>query len=126
MSVESSFHSDAAGRPLAASEKRLIEELLKRAGVDLPQGWIDVVTVFPMSDGGMGSLRFLCSSETSPVRQAAELSFQDVDGVNVIASLNLDATGIPSELDIWKVDFSPLVRIPDAFEPSSEKGISDN
>ncbi|WP_420885213.1 DUF6984 family protein, partial [Candidatus Symbiothrix dinenymphae] len=36
----------------------------------------------------------------------------DEDGVDVIASLNIDDTGDLYELDIWKTDFSPLIKLP--------------
>ena len=42
--------------------------------------------------------------------------FTDEDGVKVIASLNVDSDGHLFELDIWKTDFSPLLRIPAEFE----------
>lgn len=45
--------------------------------------------------------------------QVAEYQFTDADGVEVLASLNVDQDGRPFELDMWKTDFSPLIRIPD-------------
>jgi len=42
----------------------------------------------------------------------AEYQFTDADGVEVLISLNVDADGRPFELDVWKTDFSPLVRMP--------------
>jgi hypothetical protein len=71
-----------------------------------------------MDDGGMGSLR-LATDEAlqKPGRlvgpRAAEVQFIDADGVPVLASLNLDQNGELMELDIWKTDFSPLIRIPE-------------
>lgn len=46
-------------------------------------------------------------------RQAAEFQFKDFDGVDVICSLNVDFDNVPIELDIWKVDFTRLLRFPD-------------
>ena len=43
----------------------------------------------------------------------AEIQFTDTDGVEVLASLNLDQDGKPFELDVWKTDFNALIRIPD-------------
>jgi hypothetical protein len=70
-----------------------------------------------MNDGGMGSLELKLPQSRSDARtlgsQVAELGFVDHDGVAVIASLNVDQDGLPFELDVWKTDFSRLVRIPD-------------
>jgi hypothetical protein len=41
----------------------------------------------------------------------AELQFDDADGVPVIASLNVDQDGDLYELDVWKVDFKPVIRL---------------
>jgi len=42
----------------------------------------------------------------------AEYGFRDRDGVAVLASLYLDRTGLPFELDVWKADFSALLELP--------------
>jgi hypothetical protein len=67
-----------------------------------------------MQDGGMGSLRFRSTDHPAPRfgRQIAEAEFTDEDGILVSAAVNLDETGELFELDIWKVDFSPLKRYP--------------
>jgi hypothetical protein len=43
----------------------------------------------------------------------AEYIFKDADGVDVIASLNVDQNNELFELDIWKTTFDQLVRIPE-------------
>lgn len=114
MSDESHCLTDLCGRSLFASERRLVQVLIEKAAdVKLPAGWLDNVKVSTMNDGGMGSLRFLSSSANKMGKQAAEVCFLDLDGVEVIASLNLDDMGLPFELNMWKVDFSPLVQIPE-------------
>jgi hypothetical protein len=67
-----------------------------------------------MQDGGMGSLRFRGTDHPAPRfgKQIAEAEFIDEDGVLASAAVNLDETGELFELDIWKVDFSPLRRYP--------------
>jgi len=71
-----------------------------------------------MSDGGMGSLsiRLAGRDQGSAATGSAvsELVFMDADGVKVIATLFVDEDGLPFELDIWKTDFSPLVRVPES------------
>jgi hypothetical protein len=67
-----------------------------------------------MDDGGMGGLR-VCKPDGHPRafgEKLAEKEFADVDGIPVVIALNLDDTGELYELDIWKVDFSPLKRFP--------------
>jgi hypothetical protein len=64
----------------------------------------------------MGSLELQLPETPSDPRRfgarVAELTFKDQDGVDVIASLNLDQNGLPFEVDVWKTDFSPVVEIP--------------
>jgi hypothetical protein len=45
-------------------------------------------------------------------KKIAEAEFTDEDGTLVSAAVNLDENGELFELDIWKVDFSPLKRYP--------------
>lgn len=83
----------------------------------MPTEWVNDLKVTDMDDGGMGSLRLSPLSIEGESRRygrtASELRFEDADGVTVLASLYLDRAGAPFELDIWKVDFSPLIRLPD-------------
>ena len=46
------------------------------------------------------------------------MKFNDADGVPVSAALNLDQDHHLFELDVWKVDFSPLQRWPTAQDLS--------
>jgi len=69
-----------------------------------------------MQDGNMGSLKFV-TSESRHRRfgeKIAEAEFVDEDGVLVSATINVDDRGNLFELDLWKVDFSPLKRYPKA------------
>jgi hypothetical protein len=67
-----------------------------------------------MKDGGMGSLRFMeqGNRERRFGKKIAEAEFADEDGIPVSAVVNLDDRDQLFELDIWKVDFSPLKRYP--------------
>ena len=102
-------------RRLSESEKSLIRALIRQCDkLQLPETRLDDVKVIEMSDGGMGSLRFLPDLPGRRMGQRfAELRFTDADGVDVVASLNLDEAGLPFELDIWKTNFAPLIRVPD-------------
>ena len=68
--------------------------------------------VQPMNDGGMGSLRFVTSGSDRMHHEAVAARCLDEDGVPLELSLNLDENGDLFELDIWKVDFSPVKHLP--------------
>jgi hypothetical protein len=73
----------------------------------------DLLRVKPMKDGGMGSLAISpvdCNRKFGAV--GSECHFIDLDGVPVSVSLNLDQHGAPFEIDVWKIDFSPLISWP--------------
>jgi len=93
-----------------AHELPLIEFLFELAALPLP----NTMVVQSMKDGGMGSLAFGSPFDadrrfgSSP----AGCHFRDRDGVIVSAVLHLDEQGAPYEVDVWKVDFSPLLQWP--------------
>ena len=70
-----------------------------------------------MNDGEMGGLVIFLDNENEQNRlfgeQISEYHFLDEDGIDVIASLNIDNKGNLFELDIWKTDFSKLLKFPD-------------
>jgi hypothetical protein len=106
-------------------EARLLKQLATLAGMDKPERWLGALLVRPMEDGGMGSLQLSVDTEEEArekkaVTCKAAVQFKDEDGVEVIASLNAREDGAPFELDIWKTDFSPLMRIPDDFKNVAE------
>jgi hypothetical protein len=108
-------------RELTTDERRLIGHLVEKAalGVD----WA-ALRVEEMNDGGMGSLRLYVRLPTASDRRrfgrrAADCWFVDADGVDVIASLYVDKDGALFELDMWKVNFAPLIRIADSFKDVS-------
>jgi len=118
-----SFSSDSlaledsvmAGRAPTFDEARLLRALAEIAGE--PAGWVDALRVEDMNDGGMGSLRVLPGRESrrGGIRCTACVQFTDEDGIEVIASLYASAGGTPFELDVWKTDFSAVIRIADEF-----------
>ena len=116
--------SDASMGPRepTAPERRLLEALAQRCD-GCPLNWVDGILVTPMNDGGMGSLqlhlRVRNNHSSTFGRRGAELQFTDADAVEVIVSLNLDTEGNPFEMDVWKTDFAPLVRIPEQFGSSA-------
>ena len=79
-------------------------------GADCLIASLDHVNVRELNDGGMGSLAFV-QEENKKQRFGKRLvtgEFMDKDGVKVQLGVNLDDSGRLFELDVWKVDFSPL------------------
>lgn len=101
-------------RKLRKPEVDLITFLLK--GNSKANHFIDGlpnVLVEKMKDGGMGSLRFVSAKENRLFgEEVAEISLQDIDGMPVFISINLDQDGDIFELDVFKGDFSPLKQFP--------------
>ena len=104
-------------RLLTENETILLGALLRRADMlDIYEGQLEKLVVEDMDDGRMGSIRLhrpdVLLECTEMDRKASELQFYDVDGVLVIASLNLNVEGFPFEIDMWKVNSEPLQVIP--------------
>jgi hypothetical protein len=108
-------------RKPTADERRLLLELARVANVDSPESWLDALQVREMKDGGMGSLELAVAARYvarsgGVVTSKVSVQFADEDGVQVVATLNASEDGVPFELDVWKTDFTPLKRIPTAFQ----------
>jgi hypothetical protein len=102
-------------RLLKTEEASLIKALLmtnsKIAEIIVPT--LDTTFVENMDDGGMGSLFFIsCTDDANRKlgKTLAEAEFLDEDQVPVCVQLNLDNHNQLFELDIWKVDYSPVSR----------------
>jgi hypothetical protein len=95
-------------RPLNSKERDLITFILER---DSNASLFRSELVEEMNDGGMGSLRFVGGPDRQFGKRVGSAEFNDADGVLVSVALNVDQRGQLFELDIWKVDFSPLRRI---------------
>jgi hypothetical protein len=105
--------SDEQARHLRLDETNLIVAMLasKREEQSLRQELAEAL-VEEMTDGGMGSLRFTGAAGRKFGQQLAEAELQDVDGVVLNITINVDQYGSLFEFDVWKVDFSPLIRLP--------------
>jgi hypothetical protein len=77
---------------------------------------IEDLTVIEMLDGGMGSLYIMSASKSIEERKMSksilEKQFFDVDNMPISVSVNIDTDGNLFELDIWRVDFNPIIRFP--------------
>ena len=108
-------------RHLQEQEKNLLKKMLTytvRGATIIDQ--LDSIRVESMNDCGMGSLKFVgpISSQRQFGAALVEAEFLDKDDVPVFAVVNLDRKGNLYELDIWKVDFSALIRWPDIEDVS--------
>lgn len=113
-SISVTAYSPPMERTLSASEAALIRFI---ASGSLPDGVLADLPDVPireMDDGQMGSLEFVGASDRRVGSTAGYVEFEDTDGVPVSVALLLDQEGRLYQLDIWKVDFTPLIRIPDA------------
>jgi hypothetical protein len=113
MSVESTLY-----RKPTQAELRLLRRLASLAP-NLEQGWVDGVRVCALNDGEMGSVVLapggVANSERRFGSKASECQFTDADGVEVLVTLNLDQDGCPFEMDIWKTNFAPLLKVPESI-----------
>jgi hypothetical protein len=98
-------------------EERLIELLVKKSSLVVPANWEKGLIVRPMNDGMMGSLYLFSQGKIIEGRKfgkrISDFQFTDIDGIEVIASLNVDSYGNLFELDIWKTNFGKLIKLPD-------------
>jgi hypothetical protein len=105
-------------RDLSSEEKTLLAALLegKEQTAHFVADLVDLA-VKQMDDGGMGSLSLIPKSLQNTARSFGKRivlgEFFDKDGIAVSVAVNLDQQGQLFELDIWKVDFSPLLAWPD-------------
>ena len=103
-------------RRATSSELLLISFLVEKASLHLNDNWQENLIVTPMDDGGMGSLVLNLGDDLNSNRrmgsQVSECSFLDEDGVEVLATLNLDENSELFELDVWKVNYEPLIKLP--------------
>ena len=105
----------SAWRKLRKEEAALIAAMLRNSPkADELLRSLSERRVQEMNDGGMGSLRFRTADNRQRhfSKKIAEAEFTDQDGTLVSAVVNLDEIGELFELDIWRVDFSPLKRYP--------------
>jgi hypothetical protein len=69
----------------------------------------------------MGSLERVVDDEVMPLspdnrsHPVGEVVFADSDGTKVSATLVVDSHGELREMDVWKVDFTPVLRMPSKF-----------
>jgi hypothetical protein len=97
-------------------ELQFIAYMIREGKGKMRANWSDSLMVAPMDNGGMGSLLLYPDGKVIDGRRFGrtlhEVEFRDVDHVTVVAALNLDQDDELLELDIWKVNFDALIRLP--------------
>jgi hypothetical protein len=106
-------------RELSRQERDLIAALLQAKAETRPLiVSLGNLRVEEMNDGGMGSLRLIPNGLEGENRlfgkQISLGEFIDKDGTPVSVAVNVDKQVRLFELDIWKVNFKPLINLPDA------------
>jgi hypothetical protein len=108
----------AAKRPPTPQEEKFLEFLIKNASVKFSKDWKAGLLVQSMTEDEMGSLYLFPQGITTNhdrefCDEVSEYVFKDEDRREVIATLNIDKKGDLFELDIWKTDFSSLIKFPE-------------
>ncbi len=107
-------------RPISDQERNLLLRLGEVGAVQkmlLLMG-MQALFVESLDDGGMGSFRIKLPPEYEDEMEVvgATAKSEGKDGVLLIATLFLNGHGFPCSVDIWKVDFSPIIELPDDWE----------
>ena len=107
-------------RKLRENEKLLLKFLIEHADSRHHHllALLEDLQIENFDDGGMDGFKIYSGSENDRFigECIADAEFVDKDGVPVSIVLNLDKLGNLCELDIWKVDFSPLISWPEISE----------
>ena len=97
-------------------EKAVLEYLIKQGEFPVEEDWDKTLLVQPMDDGGMGSFS-IYQNETDIAtkrkfgKQISEFEFIDDDGVPVLVSLYVDKQNRLLEVDVWKINFIPVLNL---------------
>jgi len=101
-------------RDLKIEEYLLIENMLKE--LEEYDFNLNDLKVIDMLDGNMGSLYIVNPRKTRGERKMnkaiIEKQFYDVDDVPISVCINIDTDENLFELDIWRVDFNPIINFP--------------
>ena len=104
-------------RKPSSEELRFIAFLIREGKGKVSAHWEESLMVSNMDDGGMGSLLIYPEGKIVDGRLFGrvlhEVEFKDADNIPVVASINLDQNDELFELDIWKVNFDALIRLPE-------------
>ena len=114
MSEESMSSVRSQERLLRQEEKDLVRQLVERTqkGNEVLES-LHSIKVVDLSDGGMGSVRTgPLNDEKRKAIPIASANYADSDDILISVQINCDESGRLLEIDIWKTDFSPVIRYP--------------
>lgn len=103
-------------RALTVAERRLLERFVTGPFRATILEALDRYLVVPMCDDGMGSVKIVGPETREFGETIGECSCRDSDGTPVSIAINVDQDGHLFEIDIWKVDFTPLIAFPKVEE----------
>lgn len=103
-------------RKINKTEIGVLEYLMKKASIQLRNDWSNNLFIQQLDDGGMGGFLIFESKDGTDAKrkfgkQVSEFEFTDDDGVLVLVSLNVDQNNQPFEVDIWKTNFDPVIKL---------------
>ena len=108
----------ASNRNPSEKEKQIISYLVAKAHYEKAYWDIDL-KVADMLDG-MGSLLLIPKGLLNKKRlfksQISEVFFKDVDGIDIVVSLNVDQDDFLFELDIWKMNYGNIISFENLFK----------
>jgi hypothetical protein len=96
-------------REIRQEEKDLITHLIKQLPANSSQYHIPLI-VIELQDGGMGSIQL--TDKGRHQKDLIQMQYVDTDGQKVIITLTENQAGELFDLDLWKVDFTPLKQFP--------------
>jgi len=97
---------------LTPEERSLLVHLMRKAGLPYPaDAWLDGLLKVPVGPG-RSSFILVREADRDYDHLASDVEFRDEDGVHVLASLFVDRERVPYEVEIWKADDTPLIRLP--------------
>ena len=113
-------------RHITTQIRQMVEILIKNSQND-NKDYKFSDEIFYFDDGKMGSFGFVYESNEyiGGGKYISDIEFYDIDGILCVATMFAYDNNFVDSVDIWKVDFSPLIKIPtnenDFFIPNTNK-----
>jgi hypothetical protein len=99
-------------RSLSANELELLKFMLSGKEHEHLLNGVKSLRVTELTDSNMGSIRFVSLLNERRASCLDRAEFRDVEGSNINVAINADQTGELYEIDIWKYDFTPVIKFP--------------
>ena len=94
--------------------KLMVEILIKNSFAKNKMKYQFSNEIFYFNDGNMGSFGFVYDTNEyiGGGEHISDMAFYDLDGILCIATMFAYDNNFIDSVDIWKVDFSPLIKMP--------------